>query len=265
MGKRFGVATRRRSQAQALDFSFWESKGSSGAVAASPPSSVPMVSAFADNRVARAHPDWVQVGPDGERGDRSARYFDWSTLCPTRDDVFRLALFWATQAANGNGLRLDDVNYARQGYCQCEECRKAIEQGGVAPEEFRRTRIASFLRAVRSEVKVPLYLTLYPDPYPGHLERRFGVDPDVLSELVDTFIVPIYDLAYSTTYWLEALAMGFADRLRRPFLVELYGLDVPEERLRKAAEVAMAYADGVLIAYDRDDAKVLRIRDSVLG
>ncbi|EQD39566.1 hypothetical protein B1A_16797, partial [mine drainage metagenome] len=221
MGKRFGVVTRYREHAPAFDLSFWECKDVGGASSKAPKGAVPMVSAFGDNRVARAHPDWVQVGPVGERGDRSTRYFDWSTLCPTRTEVFNLALEWARQATTENGLRLDDTNYARQGYCQCPVCQRAISESGLTPEAFRQERILAFVRQVRSTVRGPLFFTLYPDPYPGHLETRFGVDPDRLAEIVDSFVVPIYDLAYSTTYWIETLAMGFKDRLRRPFLIEL--------------------------------------------
>ncbi len=265
LGTRFGVLTRYRAHADAFDLTFWEAKGVAGAQSSPPGNAIPTVSAFADNRVAREHPDWVQVGPQGQRGDRSTQYFDWSTLCPTRDAVFELALGWAAQAASSRGLRLDDVSYAREGYCQCPACTQAIAADGGAADAFRTERIAQFVRAVRSVITGKLLLTLYPDPYPGHLPRRFGVDPGRLGDSVDTFVVPIYDLSYSTTYWIETLAQGFRDLLTRPFLIELYGLGVPEERLIKAARVAWAYADGVVIAYEKDLAKLQHVRDAVLG
>lgn len=97
-----------------------------------------------------------------------------------------------------------------------------------------------------------LSLTLYPDPYGDHQFRRFGVDVAHLAPLVDFFVVPIYDLHYSTTYWVETLAWGFRDLLgSTPFVVELYALNVDRKALLKAARVADAYADGILLAYER--------------
>lgn len=262
--KVFGVTTRFTSHAQAFDLVFFEVKGIAGAFRDAPAGTVPSISAFADEKVARAHPDWVQVGPGGERAERGTRYFDWSSLCPSRPEVFDLGVTWAKRAAQGaRGLRLDDAHFARQGYCQCPVCVAAAERAGMTLSAFRRMRTTQYARCVRSEIGGPLYYTVHPDPYPGHLEDHYGVDVDALGEIADGFVVPIYDMAYSTTYWVEVLASGFRERLSKPFFVELYGLDVAEDRLVKAAEVAQHYADGILIAYDRDLERLQRIRGAL--
>jgi hypothetical protein len=253
VAKGFGVVTRYPRHAEAVRPAFWEVKDVGGARRAPRPGTVPMVSCFGDNRVARTHPDWVQVGPGGMRADRTAPYFDWDALCPTRPEVRRLALEWVAAAVAGGtpgtGLRLDDVTYAREGFCQCPVCRAEAAAAGEDLDELHARVIRDFVREVRARVAGPLYFTLFPDPFPGRLERRFGIHPAELDLYVDAYVVPLYDLAYGTTYWLEVLASAFAERLARPFWVELYALGVPEERLVKAALVAATYAAGVLLAY----------------
>jgi hypothetical protein len=253
VAKPFGVVTRYARHAEVIAPAFWEVKDVGGAHRAPRPGTVPMVSCFGDNRVARAHPDWVQVGPDGLRADRTAPYFDWAELCPTRPEVRRQVWEWVDGAlaasTPGLGFRLDDVQYAREGFCQCAVCRAEAEASGEDLEALHARVIREFVRDVRARVTGPLYFTLFPDPYPGRLERRFAVRPADLDAYVDVYVVPLYDLAYGTTYWLEVLASAFAERLARPFWVELYALGVPEERLVKAALVAGTYAAGVLLAY----------------
>jgi hypothetical protein len=259
---RFGVVTRYPSHVTRFPLAFWETKDVGGAVRAARPGAIPMVSCFGDNRVARAHPDWVQVGPSGMTATRDQPYFDWDALCPTRPEVQATALSWIRAVAGPAGLRLDDVTYARRGFCQCAVCRAAAEAASLTLDALHRQVLVDFVATVRAEVAGPLYFTLYPDPYPGRLEHEFGLDLARLRPLVDAFVVPIYDLAYATTWWVENLARAFRDRLQAPFLVELYGLGVEEARLEKAMTVAGAYADGILIAYDKDLARLLRLADA---
>jgi hypothetical protein len=256
---RFGVVTRYRTHVAEFSPAFWETKDVGGARRPREPGAVAMVSCFGDNRVARRHPDWVQVGPGGMPATRDAPYFDWAHLCPTRPEVRELALQWIRADRGPEGLRLDDVSYARDGFCACAVCREEAARRGMSLPDLHRRVLLEFVQAVRRETSAPLYLTLYPDPYPGRLEEDFGLDVERLAGLVDTFVVPIYDLAYSTTWWVENLARGFRARLNTPFFVELYGLGVDEERLAKAVLVAGAYADGVLVAYDSQLARLRRL------
>lgn len=99
------------------------------------------------------------------------------------------------------------------------------------------------------------YLTLYPDPYPGHLYERAGLDLDALAELVDEFVVPLYDTAYETTYWIETIAAGFEDAVDAPFSIELYAVNVDIENLLHAAEVAAEYGEDVFFGYEASNAR----------
>ncbi|NMP23464.1 hypothetical protein [Sulfobacillus harzensis] len=262
MGKTIGVVSRFPEHLSHFDLAYYEVKDVAGVWHPPIVGTVPMVSVFGDNRAASDHPEWVQVDANGQRAVRSSRYFDWDAICPSHPEVRRLAVDWvqkAAQQSRSRRLRLDDASFAREGYCRCELC---LEKAGGQDqlEAYRQRVISAFVEEVRNDIP-HVDMTLFPDPLPGHLERRFGNNLDQLSDLVDRFIVPIYDLHYATTYWLEILAQGFRERLTRPFFVELYALGVAEEALGRAAEVALHYADGVLFAYGNKLDALLRLRE----
>ncbi len=263
MGQTLGIVSRFPDHFAHFDVGYYEVKDVSGVWHDPVPGTIPMVSVFGDNRQAKRHPEWVQVGPNQERATRDAKFFDWDALCPSRPDVFSLGVEWVKDALAKSGqktIRLDDVTYAREGFCQCPACLEESARRGLTADAYRSERLAEFVAAVR-EVAERVEMTLFPDPLPGHLERRFGIDLSRLAPYVDRFVVPIYDLHYATTYWLEVLAQGFSELLQRPFFIELYSLKVPEDAVVHAAEVASAYAEGVLLAYENQLPKLLRIRE----
>ena len=91
-------------------------------------------------------------------------------------------------------------------------------------------------------------MTILPDPCFG--KERYGEDFCESAEYVDFFNVPIYDMAYSTTYWLETLALDFSKHLQKPLYVELYASD-PGPKIKNilAAMVSVSnYVDGVILA-----------------
>ncbi|MFB6172463.1 MAG: hypothetical protein ABEJ23_08000, partial [Haloarculaceae archaeon] len=69
------------------------------------------------------------------------------------------------------------------------------------------------------------------------------------------FVVPLYDMAYTTTYWLEVIASGFRDATSLPVSVELYAVNVDVDDLIRAAEVADEYGERVLFGYDASNAR----------
>jgi hypothetical protein len=161
------------------------------------------------------------------------------------------------EAAGVSGdVRLDDVGFPRAEYCHCDRCLDRFAESDYDDwTAWRSAIITEFVAAARERVPGDLSLTLYPDPYPGHLAARTGIDLDAVGDDVDEFVVPIYDTAYGTTYWLEVLASAFADRLSTPFAIELYAVHVEVENLVDAAEVAADYGDGVIFGYDASNGR----------
>ena len=255
----YGVVTRNVEELawEEFDVGFYEVKDVTGRASDPVAEGINMVSCFADNAVAEADPGLVPVSDSGERATRDRPYFDWDYVCPSHEK-YREGLLEIVEeaAAVRPDVRLDDVGFPREEYCHCDRCERAFAESDRDDwREWRASVITDFVAAARERVPGDLYVTLYPDPYPGHIYDRAGLDVDALAEHVDEFVVPLYDMAYSTTYWLEVLAKGFVDELDRPFSVELYAVNVEVDDLVHATEVAEEYGEKVLFGYDASNAR----------
>ena len=262
----YGVVTRNAEELSWPEFDrgFYEIKDVTGRAADPVENGVNMLSCFGDNATAEERPDLVPVDGDGNRATRDQPSFDWAYVCPTADRYREGLLEIVDEAIRvAPDLRLDDVGFPRQGYCRCDRCTERFAASEYDEwEDWRASVVTEFVAAVRARVPGRLYCTVYPDPYPGHLRTRSGVDVAALAEYVDEFVVPLYDMAYTTTYWIETIAGGFADLLSAPFSVELYAVDVDVGNLVHATEVAASYGESVLFGYDAGNARaaVRRIR-----
>jgi hypothetical protein len=255
----YGVVTRSEEEAEwpEFDLACYEVKDVTGRAAEPLGNAVNMVSCFGDNAAAEADPGLVPVSEAGELATRDRPHFDWAYVCPTHPDYRAGVLETVADAAAANGdVRLDHVGFPRPEYCHCERCDRLFAESGYDDRfDWRTDVITEFVAEARERVPGHLSVTLYPDPYPGRLSERAGIDVDALTHAVDEFVVPLYDTAYATTYWLEVIASGFADRLQAPFSVELYAVDVDVDDLVHAVEVAAAYGETVLLGYDAGNAR----------
>ena len=255
----YGVVTRNEDELSWAEFdrSFYEVKDVTGRTAEPSPEGVSMISCFGDNAAAGANPELIPISDEGELATRERDYFDWAYVCPNATDYREGLLEIVSDAAEVTpDIRLDDVGFPRAEYCHCDRCERAFAESDHDDwYDWRAAVITEFVREARERVPGDLYLTLYPDPYPGHGYERAGLDFDALAEYVDEFVVPIYDMAYSTTYWLEVIASGFADALAVPFSVELYAVEVDIDNLVTATRVASEYGETVLFGYDASQAR----------
>jgi len=255
----YGVVTRNAEELEWEEFErgFYEVKDVTGRASDPVPTGVNMISCFGDNRAAADNPDLVPISEDGEEATRDRPYFDWAYVCPTYDP-YREGLLEIIEdaAAVSEDVRLDDVGFPREEYCHCDRCEAAFADSDYEDWfAWRASVITEFVAEARERVPGDLYLTLYPDPYPGHIYERAGLDIEALEAYVDEFVIPLYDMAYSTTYWLEILASGFEDALSTPFSVELYAVDIDIDDLLHATEVAEAYGESVLFGYESGNAR----------
>ncbi|MFC7069026.1 hypothetical protein [Halobaculum lipolyticum] len=257
----YGVVTRNAEEVEWPEFDrgFYEVKDVTGRSAEPLATAVNMVSCFGDNAAAEANPDLVPVDGEGRPATRDRTYFDWAYICPTHAEYRRgLLEIVADCAAVNDDVRLDDVGFPRQGFCRCDRCEAAFADSEYDDREaWRASVITEFVAEATDRIPGRVYLTLYPDPYPGHLYERAGLDLEALAEHVDEFVVPLYDTHYGTTYWLETIAKGFESRLADldvEFSVELYAVNVDIDDLNHAAEVAAAYGRDVFFGYDASQA-----------
>ncbi len=261
----YGVVTRNVPEVDWPEFdrAFYEVKDVSGRPADPISNAVNMISCFGDNAAASDNPELIPVDAEGRQATRDRTYFDWAYICPTHD-AYREGLLdiVADCAAENDDVRLDDVGFPREGYCHCDRCEQRFADSAFDDwNAWRASVITAFVADASERIPGKTYLTLYPDPYPGHLFERAGLDIDALAEYVDEFVVPLYDLDYGTTYWLETIARGFRSALGgdyapdgddpdTPFSIELYAVDVDVDNLIHAAEVADVYANDVFFGYD---------------
>jgi hypothetical protein len=271
----YGVVTRNDEETRWPEFdrAFYEVKDVTGRSAEPVESAVSMVSCFGDNAAAGENPDLVPVTPEGRPATRERTHFDWAYVCPTHEGyrAGMLEIIEDCTAVNPD-VRLDDVGFPRPEYCYCERCNEQFadwverrHEAGEGPPpadtgpedryEWRASVITEFLEAAVERIPGRTYMTLYPDPYEGHLYERAGIDLEAIEGLVDEFVVPLYDTHYGTTYWLEAIANGFRDRLETPVSVELYAVDVDIDNLIHAADVAGEYGETVLFGYEASNAR----------
>ena len=254
----YGVVTRNEEETEWSEFdrAFYEVKDVTGRAVEPISGAVNMVSCFGDNAV-EGEEELLAFDEDGTAATRNEPYFDWTYVCPTHDRYRDGLLDIIEEAATVNAdVRLDDVGFPREEYCHCDRCNAQFADSEFDEwQAWRSNVITEFVADARERVPGDLYVTLYPDPYPGHLEARTGIDVAAVEPYVDEFVVPIYDMAYSTTYWLEILAKGFRDRLETPFSIELYAVDVDIDNLAKVTEVAAEYGHSVLFGYDASNAR----------
>jgi hypothetical protein len=255
----YGVVTRNAEEVEWPEFdrTFYEVKDVTGRHTDPLEGAVSMVSCFGDNATAGTEPDLVPVDDEGNEATRERPYFDWSYICPLAEDYRNGLLTVIETCAEVNGdVRLDDVGFPRAEYCHCERCESAFEASEFDDwYDWRASVVTEFVAEAADRIPGTTYLTLYPDPYPGHLYERAGLDVEALAEHVDEFVVPLYDTNYGTTYWLETIASGFEDLLDAPFSVELYAVDVEVENLVHATEVVEEYAEGVFFGYEASNAR----------
>jgi hypothetical protein len=257
----FGVVTRNEEELSWSEFdrSCYEVKDVTGRQTEPTSDGVNMISCFGDNAAVDADPDLAPVDDDGNRATREQPYFDWAYVCPSRERYREGLLEIVDDCVRENDdLRLDDVGFPRAEYCRCDVCEREFADSDFDDRfAWRASLVTDFVAEATDRIPGRTYLTLYPDPYPGHLYERSGLDLDALADHVDEFVVPLYDMAYTTTYWVEVIASGFVDALDRPFSVELYAVNVDLDDLDKATDVAAEYGEAVLFGYDAGRARAL--------
>ncbi|QLG47544.1 hypothetical protein [Natrinema halophilum] len=255
----YGVVTRNADEVRWPEFDrgFYEVKDVTGRSADPIADGVNMVSCFGDNAAADADPSLVPVDDMGRPADRERSYFDWAYVCPSRED-YREGLFEIIDdcIAENEDVRLDDIGFPRAEYCRCGVCETSFAESEYDDRmAWRANVITEFVDAAADRIPGTVYMTLYPDPYPGHLYERAGIDLEAIEEYIDEFVVPLYDTAYGTTYWLETIAKGFESALETPFNIELYAINIDVDDLIHATEVAEEYANDVFFGYEASNAR----------
>jgi hypothetical protein len=268
----YGILTRSAETAEwdDVDRVVFEAKDATGRSRDPIPNAVNALTCFADAAAIEGE-DVVAVDREGQpaRQDPTeapgeADAGAWNYVCPTHPD-YQDGLLAAIEAAAdvSPDVRLDEVGFPNDAFCHCERCDRRFAGSEHADRAaWREAAVSDFLERVRERVPGELSLSLHPDPYPGHLAERSGIDLDALAPLLDEVVVPLYDAHYTTTHWLETLASGFADCLAATdgfdgrLGVELFA-DVDVAALSRATDAVEPHADVVYFGYDEGTARAL--------
>jgi hypothetical protein len=260
----YGIVTRNAEELDWPEFdrAFYEVKDAAGQPSEPVAGGVNTLSCFGDTAAAAGDPSLVPVSASGERATREQPYFDWSYVCPAREPYREGLLETIADCADRSpDVRLDDVGFPRAEYCHCEVC----EERFAASEhddwgDWRASVVTDFVADAAGRIPGRTFLAVHPDPYPGRLRARSGIGLDAVSGYVDELVVPLYDTAYGTTYWIESLAAGFRERVDAlaadvDLGVELYAMNVDVDDLLRATGVAEAFADAVYFGYESGTAR----------
>ncbi len=220
------------------------------------------VACWGDTATVEANPERAAVTRDGVRATPDAEGHHWGTVCPTDPD-YRSALLDRVEAVGSAGdVRLTTLGFPGDSFCHCERCDRLFADSDRDDRDAWRTDVVTgFVADAADRVDGDLIASLYPDPYPGNLRERAGVDPRALAPHVDGFYVPLCSVSYETTYWVESLARGFArelDGLDVPLTLHLSAAEADADRLADVARQVERHATNVVFATHRCDVDVAR-------
>jgi len=253
-----GVVTRNEPELSwsGFDRAFYEYKSASGHASEPTADGINTLACFADDATVRERPALAARTHNGDPATSDRSDLDRSYVCPTHESYRDGLLEMIEDAGQLSGdVRLDDVGFPRSTYCHCDRCTgQFADSESEEWHSWRANVVTAFLSAARDRVPGDLIVGLYPDPYPGHLYERAGIDLEAIEPFVDEFVVALYDTSYETTYWLESIASGFADRLDARVSVELYA-DVGIDALLTATAAVEPYVESVLYGYDASTAR----------
>lgn len=215
---------------------------------------IPVVSAFGHTKASVRNPNLAAISKEGLLslpGKSNPRDgFAWGWVCPNAEGYREELLQFISQVAETHpkGLHLESVCFPDENYCYCQRCQDKFKSSDLEWHDWRTGVITGFIASVRERVKQPLSLTVHPDPY--FLRERFGLDLNRLAPWLSFCLVPIYDLRYDLTYWIDTLLYAFVRLCPLPLWVELYAVEPDARGLARALATVCKYPVEGIIFYD---------------
>jgi len=206
--------------------------------------------------------DEAAISAEGTRAAPDTEGHHWGTVCPTDPDYRENLLSRIETIGNVGDVRLTTPGFPGTEFCRCDRCERRFESSGLDNRVTWRTEtITQFIQAAANRIPGDLVVTLYPDPYPGNLRDRTGLDPETLEPNVDGFLVPLCSISYETTYWVESLARGFARELEGldvPLTIQISASEAEADRLVDVTRQIEPCTDAIVYGTNADDIDTVR-------
>lgn len=251
---KIGVLSSQPKSISGFDFTSYYVKSCTGKICKPAKNITNIISCFGDNYTARKKPEWISISESGKAIRKNKHHnFMWDHICPSVKEykMFLFDLIKETVKNKVNGINLDCIGFPGPKYCSCHRCIESFKESKLEWTNWRIKEITDFVQHASELVKEnekSFSVTLLPDPCFG--KERYGEDFHILEKYVDFFVIPIYDLCYSTTYWLETLAIDFSKQINKPLYIELYAANPgPKIKNLLAAMIAVSdYVEGIILA-----------------
>jgi hypothetical protein len=258
---KIGLVTYAPERVEGFDLHVYYSKRADGSVFTATKGMQNDVTCFCDAKAIREKPSLVAVSKDGLalRKNRKINVpFDY--ICPTNPEYRAKVLGYVEELCRKNveGVTLNLYHFPEEEFCVCPRCVELWRQSGLNWTEWRAQEITGFLKEAKSLVKGTFAVEMFPDPVLA--KERFGIDFELIAELVDYFHVPLSSRDYLMNYWVDLITRDFLKILKKPVVVEL-SAEMPTDEKLDALLKTVAYLSkhkllGVLLlVHDSENAR----------
>jgi len=219
------------------------------------------LSVFGSTRLVQKHPEYRALSREGlpalpgEANPRDGLAWGW--VCPRHPTYLETYVLPVIQHVSVP-IVLQDFQYPGENFCFCARCQEAYAREGSV-EEVRRATLREAFHRIRA-LREDLWLTLHPAPC--SLDR-FGIPEDVVADIA-AVLVPIYDLTYRLTWWMDDILFTLTRKVSRPLWVELYGVEPPVEGLMRALVAVARYPVEGVVFYVGSVAKLRDLGERLL-
>jgi hypothetical protein len=258
---KIGLVTYTPEKVEGFDLHVYYSKSADGQTHTAVEDMQNDVTCFCDAKTIREDPSIVAMSRNGPALRKNRRFnlpFDY--VCPT-NQRYQSKVFEYINALNRNhirGVTLNLYHFPEEEFCVCPRCVNLWQQSGLNWTQWRSSVVTKFIEDARKEVTGEFAVEMFPDPVLA--KERFGIDFELIANIVDYFHVPLSARDYLTNYWVDLLTRDFLKTLKKPVVVELSAEMLNDEKT-DALLKTMAYLSRhdlkglLLLVHDSENAR----------
>jgi len=258
---KIGLVTYTPEKVEGFDLHVYCSKSADGQAHTAAEDMQNDVTCFCDAKAIREDPSIVAMSKSGPALRKNRRFnlpFDY--VCPTNQQ-YQSKIFEYINALNRNhirGVTLNLYHFPEEEFCVCPRCVNLWQQSGLNWTQWRSSVVTKFVEDARKNVTGEFAVEMFPDPLLA--KERFGIDFELIANVVDYFHVPLSARDYLTNYWVDLLTRDFLKILKKPVVVELSAEMLNDEKtgalLKTMAYLSRHDLKGLLLlVHDSENAR----------